>query len=256
MRSFTALCLLFAAFEIHPCAAAAPKQTPSLDAQAQELVRGIRSQSPSRPMVLYGTLHIREEQGRRVEIPIRYSIVPGEESWQGIYETKATGKHAAEQLIIIHKSDAPNEYIWRKGDASTAEGQASALSLKGDEARIPFAGSDYWICDLGLEFLQWPDQRLVRDAKITMRSGVQCKVLESRNPDPASAGYQRVVSWVHPDSGSLIRAEAFNAQGKRVKIFSLGGIRKIDGHWQPKRLELVDEIADTESSLEFTFQSE
>jgi hypothetical protein len=57
----------------------------------------------------------------------------------------------------------------------------------------PFTGSDFWIADLGLDFLHWPKQRLLRKE---MRHSKSCEVLESVNPQSVPGGYARVVSWI------------------------------------------------------------
>ena len=112
------------------------------------------------------------------------------------------------------------------------------MSLSGEEAAVSFAGSDFWLTDLGMEFLHWPEQRLVRDAKITMRLGRPCKVVESKNPRPAEGAYSRVVSWIDSELGNLIYAEAYDLQNKRYKVFSLKGFKKVNGRWQVKDMEL------------------
>src|SRR5436190_1178348 len=49
----------------------------------------------------------------------------------------------------------------------------------GDHLAKPFAGSDFWLCDLALEFLHWPEQKIL---KTELRKTLSCKVLESINP--------------------------------------------------------------------------
>src|SRR5207248_6071884 len=63
--------------------------------------------------------------------------------------------------------------------------------LSGNQTMIPFAGSDFWVADLGLEFLDWPRQRAVQRE---MRKFKSCVMLESVNPNPAPGGYTRVES--------------------------------------------------------------
>ena len=70
---------------------------------------------------------------------------------------------------------------------------------------LPFAGSDFWLTDLGLEFLDWPEQLLTR--REIKRSNA-CSVLESRNPSPPSDGYSRIVSWIGNDTGGILLAKS------------------------------------------------
>ena len=112
----------------------------------------------------------------------------------------------------------------------------------------PFAGSDFSPADLGLEFLHWPAQKLIKGE---MRMGRWCDVLESAHPQPPPGAYARVVSWVDHETGGLIRAEAHDARGRLVKTFSLRNFKKVDGRWQLKEMEIINETADTRTRLEF-----
>jgi hypothetical protein len=187
-----------------------------------------------------------------VEVPIKYAVKAGPDSWRGIYEAKATSRSAAENLTIVFRGNQPNEYILTRLNASLQPVGEPAI-LAGAQAYTPFARSDYFLADLGLEFLHWPEQRLVRDAKITMRSGRPCKVLESANPAASGAAYTRVVSWIDSEYGFPIYAEAFGADGRKFKVFFLKGFKKVNGRWEPKELVIRNERTDSQTSLEFIF---
>ena len=116
---------------------------------------------------------------------------------------------------------------------------------------MPFAESDFWLCDLGLEFLHWPAQRI---AKTEMRKGRSCRVLESTNPRPEPGAYARVFAWVDLESGGLMRAEAFDRDGQRMKEFNIGSLQKINGRFQLKSMEVRDARNDTRTRLEFELE--
>lgn len=215
------------------------------DAEAHALVE-IVSQRPEN-MQVRCRLTTRGPDGRG-EALIRYSTVVSEGGWQGIYERLDTA--IAEQLVVLHRDGLPNQYVYRKGPRM---GEAERpVVLDGSEASIPFAGSEFWLSDLGLEFLHWPEQRLVRDRKITMRKGRPCKILESANPG-AQNGYARVLSWIDAEYGGLIYAEGYDSKGKLMKVFSIGGFKKINGAYHPKELEIRNEKDDSRTLLEFLF---
>jgi hypothetical protein len=83
----------------------------------------------------------------------------------------------------------------------------------------PFAGTDFWLADLGMEFLHWPSSALLRKE---MRRGRSCKVLESTNPQLGKGAYGRVRSWIDSESAQLIRAEAYDSENRLLKEFSPG----------------------------------
>ena len=43
--------------------------------------------------------------------------------------------------------------------------------------------------------------------------------MESTNPNPGANGYSRVVSWIDEDSLGIVMADAYDAQGKKLKEF-------------------------------------
>ena len=224
------------------------------DREAQELVREILSQKPEKQTAMEGVLKIRDASGKRLEVPLKYTIVPEEFGWRGVYEARSTPWRGAERLVIIHHEAQSNRYI-HSAAGGPGEAPKQPVTLTGAQAAVPFAGSDYWLCDLGMEFLYWPQQRLVREAKIKMRQNRPCKVIESTSPNPGATKYARVVSWLDAESGAPIYAEGFDANSKRFKIFSLHGFTKANGRWQPKELEMLDERTDSRTRLEFSVET-
>ena len=101
--------------------------------------------------------------------------------------------------------------------------------MTGNETAIPFAGSDFWISDFGLEFLFWPEQKIL---KKEFHKNCACVVLESTNPHPATNGYARVISWIDEESGSVIEAKAYDGSDQPLKDFNLKSLTKVNGHWQ------------------------
>jgi hypothetical protein len=100
---------------------------------------------------------------------------------------------------------------------------------------VPFAGSDFWIADLGLEFLHWPKQRLLRKE---MRHSQFCHVLESSNPGAGTNGYARVVAWIKAENGGLIHADAYDSQNQLLKQFDPTELEKVNGQHELKEMEM------------------
>lgn len=224
---------------------------PKPDAEAQALVRDLLAQKPAKTAVVQGVLKTRNDDTKqRAEIKVTYTTQPGEESWRGIYETQATSQHGVEKLVVVHQGKTPSQYLYtRTSDPKNPTAKPSLLS--GPAAAIPFAGTDFWLSDLGLEFLHWPEQRLIRNAKITMKLGRSCYLLESINPAPTGSNYARVISWIDRETGGLIYTEAFDQPGKRrpFKIFSLKRFAKN----QVKEMEIQNERTNSRTRLEFSF---
>jgi YD repeat-containing protein len=113
---------------------------------------------------------------------------------------------------------------------------------------VPFAGSDFWVADLGLEFLHWPTQRVLRRE---MRHGQPCAVLESLNPRPAPTGYARVVSWVDTDNGGILHADAYDARGQLMKEFDPSGLKKVNGQRKLEEMEMRNRKTGSHTWIKF-----
>jgi hypothetical protein len=116
---------------------------------------------------------------------------------------------------------------------------------------ISFASSDFWLADLGLEFLHWPRQKLL---KTEMRKGRWCNVLQSDNPSQKGPGYARVISCIDKESGGPILADAFDANGKRIKEFSIRSLKKVEGEYQLEEMQIVSHENRSRTRLEFDLE--
>ena len=223
---------------------AAPTNAPLIQ-DARSLAAELIGMRPPAETQIYGTLKIRNPGGKSTEVPIRYSITLDTNGWSDIYETQPVGELPGQRLTVRHIDGKPNEYTVASSK-TTKQGSAH------QSYSIPFAGSDFWITDLGLEFLHWPDQRLI---KKEMRRGRACQVLESVNPDPGNGGYSRVVSWVDTETGGLVRAEAYDSHNKLLKEFAPRHFTKVKGHWEIKEIEIRNDQSDSRTHLEFNYET-
>ncbi|MBI2947607.1 MAG: outer membrane lipoprotein-sorting protein [Verrucomicrobia bacterium] len=214
------------------------------DKEAAGLLSELLSQRPPEDLTLEGRLRISNSKGTLSRVHIKYTVKLHPDRWEGIYEAGPADAPPAERLTVVHHQNAPNHYFhWRASTPKEPPGEPKNLS--GDQAAIPFAGSDFWLSDLGLEFLHWPKQRLAKD-KIRMRNHRLCHVLESTNPNPADTNYAHVVSWIDREFGGLIYAVAYDAAGRKVKVFELKSFTKN----QATGMQMWNEKTDTKTYLE------
>lgn len=209
----------------------------------QELAQKLRSAAPSEASEFTGVLKI-NKPGFTNSVPIQCRIDVQPDCWTVTYETKAGGNQPPQKLSIKHAPDKPNVY-------SYSEGKGAARELKRQELTLPLAGSDFWLMDLGLEFVHWPQQRVT---ELEMRRSISCRVLESRDPKPVPGGYARVLSWVDVETDAIILAEAYDASGQESKTFKIGSFKKVEGEWQLRDMEIRNPKAKTRTKLEFNLE--
>lgn len=223
-----------------------PKPPPRLSPeeaakQGRALAADLLSQMPAQNLTNSGVIRIRGGHGLRTEIPVKFEITVGSASWSSLYEAgDATNAAGAVKLTVVHTPGLPNKYRLTRN--------CETRPLVGNETMIPFAGSDFWAADLGLEFLHWPDQRLVMKQ---MKRGQSCDVLESINPHPAPGAYRRVVSWIDIDSGGIVYAEAYDLQDKLLKEFLPKHFKKVKGQWELEEMEMDNDQTGSRTWIEF-----
>jgi hypothetical protein len=211
--------------------------------QGRQLVRQLLAQQPAENFTNTGVLKIRPDQGKTVKLPAQFAIVVTPTHWTTIYE--ASGTNRTEKLSIVHTPNQPNQYVYQTN---------SSAPMADTEIVTPFAGSDFWLADLGLEFFQWPAQKVL-PKPTNLSNGRDYTLLESTSPHPAANGYSRVVSWIDKESGGILEAEAYDAHNKLLKQFYPKDFKKINGQWQVLTMEINNIQTGSRTRLEFDLQS-
>jgi len=221
--------------------ATATNDAVSAEREGSELARQLCELRPDANLTNTGKLVIRTRKKPRQEIPFTSRIMLTETNWTTAYEA-SPGTNSPVAFTVEHRSGTPNRYA-----------VTGMKRLPNDQTMVPFAGSDFWLADLGLEFFHWPGQRLW---KREMRRGKSCHVLESRRPESWTNGYARVLSWIHTESGAVVQAEAYDAHDKLLKEFRPTAVEKVDGAWQLKEMEIENVQAGSRTTLVFDLQPE
>jgi hypothetical protein len=216
--------------------------------EGRGLAAELLAQRPSESATNTGLLKIRNADGKPRETPVRFEVFTDATNWTSIYETMpASNGPGGLRLTIIWTENQPIQYVLSEGGDHGGT-RTSGKVLTGNEAMIPFAGSDFWLTDLGREFLHWPDQRLLRKQVHRSRA---CQQLESINPHPVPGGYSRVVSWVDTETGGIMDAEAFDASGDLIKRFTIEGFKKVRGQWQLEGMDIRNRKTGSRTWIEF-----
>ena len=234
MKPRSAIVVLLAALLVTKSFAASTNN--SAQAEGRALVQQLLSLKPEANFTNIGKLVIRgpKKHGRAVNYQCRVNVT--ETNWTSYYSA-SSGTNLLPGFSVEHRDGAANLYF----DDHTNLLNATQIAAS-------FAGSDFSLADLGLEFFHWPDQRVV---KWEMKRSFGCKVLESRNPEPSAGGYSRVVSWIHTEAGVLIQAEAYDTRGKLLKEFRPTETEKVNGRQELKEMEIENVQSGTRTTLVF-----
>jgi hypothetical protein len=217
--------------------------------QARPLVARLLAQKPAENSTNTGLVRIRGTNREWRALPAHFEIQLTPTNFSTIYKVTGSDAQPESVLTITHTEGQPNRYFL--GERASKGVDLTTKELTGAQLMTPFAGSDFCAADLGLEFLHWPSQRIL---KKEFRNHVFCSVLQSTNPDPGSTGYSRVESWIgtdHPEDIALAHADAYDASGKRLKQFEPKELKKVNGAYQLESMEMLNNRLGTATVIEF-----
>lgn len=225
--------------------AAAEKISPEQYDEGRKLAAELRELQPVDNEIA-ATLRIKTRKPKAtVEIPTLYRVRSISNRWEMAFETRPTNNLPAEKLVVTHTVGSSNQYLFGQAPAGSGPVEKVDPIAPGERS---FAGSDFWMSDLGLEFLHWPVQIRLKGE---MRLGQPCYVLESRNPEAAEV--VRIKTWIDKESGGILVAEFFDRKNSVVKEYSLSGssFKKINGRYQLEKMEIESRKTGSQTVLKF-----
>ena len=199
----------------------------------------MRAMRPVKPVQAKGKLRIRDMRGKRREVLVQFRTFVIGKSLINIYQTQQGS------LTVNRNLGQPTVFTVAPPPPVDPN---KVQKLDGDQAMQPFEGSDFLMADLGLDFLRWPKQEIV---KRELRRGELCSVLVSEPARLKPGGYSKIVSWVDEDTRGIVHADIFDSKGKLLKVFSPKSFKKINGQWQLKEMEMRNEQTNTRTSIIF-----
>jgi len=232
---FGALLLLGAAPPPQKAVVLSPEDA---EKEGKALIAEILSLRPEQGSTHVGTLTIRRKNRDPEKIQVRFTVAVNPTNWSSIYDAITPANRI--RFTVLH-ADGTNDYC------------LDEKTLAANETMVPFAGSDFWLADLGLEFFRWPGQRLVRKEMSRSRF---CKVLESVNSQPMPGGYSKVKSWIDNESGGIVQAEAYDDKGRLLKQFFPKRIEKVEGRYELAEMQISNVQTGSRSVIEFELQSQ
>lgn len=251
IRSFLAMICLFP----YAANAQATKGLPEAEIKGRELARQLCESGPAENYTNTGVMQIRDESGNRTNLPITIEVNVTQTNWWSRYVVKA-GDNGNEitTLTVTHRFGHPNQYSAFEKDQKASLGGLASFQIRtgesGNWTMIPFANSDFWLSDLGLEFFHWPDQKVLPKTT-NLKRGRSYTLLESTNPEPDTNGYSRVVSWIDQETGGILEAEAYDTHGKLLKVFEPKSFKKVNGQWELQEMEIRNVQTGSRTRLEF-----
>lgn len=235
--------------------AAAPKNAPNIapilnpEKSGTKLAARLRLAGLSVPSES-GRIEITSRDDVTVTVPFESRFATDATNRQMFFRAGTAAGRPAEELTITRTPGGSNRYELSVLTNNNAGTSPSPAQLAAHQLHHPFGGSDFWACDLGLEFLHWPGQRVLRHEMSRSRS---CWVLESTTPAPAPGGYARVLSWVDVEHEGILQAEAYAKPADRLylKHFKVGELGRAGEERAVKSLVMQNLRTGSKTTLVF-----
>jgi hypothetical protein len=212
----------------------------------KKFVANLLAQQPAQNMTNTGELIIYGPGKKdKRSIALCSEIFSTPTNWVSVYETTGSEPGAGIRFQVVHQPGGPNQYWLSQVGAANPQPR----QLSGNELMVPFAGSDFWLADLGLEFLHWPSQTVLKTNQV--RNHLACRVVDSVNPAPAPNSYGHILSWIDVESGAIVHADAYDQKGEELKTFEPTDFQKVSGQWQLQRMEIRNLQSRTRTQIQF-----
>lgn len=220
----------------------------SAERAGRDIIQRIRSMTPEVALTNRGRLVVRPARPQPAfEVPLQLAVFPLETGWCTLYEAGPDAEGVRVRLWIRHQPDGPPN-VSRAACGRDEVLPKEGAPLPSSEWMQPVAGSDFTPADLAMAFLWWPRHRLIRSE---MRRGQFCDVVESETDEAPLEGYVRVRAWWDRDTGGLVYAEAFDAEGRLMKEFLPRRFQKVQGRWEVTELEMIHRQRGSRTRLVF-----
>ncbi len=202
------------------CLAACAAEQPPAD----EILAFVRSKLPDSPLRLTGSLKVRTRNGfTQANLPVTMEL-----DWGA---ANPTAKYVIdnESLLITWNDEVPNYAFSNNKNTPTSEILGTGLT---------------W-ADLSFSVLWWPNSTLIGEDRKINRDAYLVDV-----PVPDSEHITRL--WIEKKMGMLLEAQTLDQNEKQLRRLKIISIKKMDGMWVAKDLELKDMKSGTKTTLQIS----
>jgi serpin B len=191
---------------------------------ADDILAFVRDKLPDDPIRLTGSLKVKTGSGfTQSSKPVVMEL-----DWGAAVPTAAY-TIGQETLTITWKGDHP-QY---------------AFSNPGNQPSSTILDTGITWADLSFSVLWWPNSKLIREEKKINRD---CYVVDV--PVPASDNTMRL--WIEKKMGMLLEARTFDADRRELRRMKIVSIKKTDGIWVAKDLEIRDKQTGSKTTLQIS----
>ena len=195
---------------------------------ASQLQQAVIAALPDVPMQIQAVIKTKKHGGR-VDRVVNAEVELNSEAgaYSATYTIMDLFGGEREQLVVSREPERPATYRYLVGDPLK---EAEAPNLYGK-----VQGTDLTWVDFCLSYLWWPEGETVGTDRVRGRF---CYIVELPAPEDVAGEFERVRIWVDPKINMLLRAEAYDVFGERIRKMSVESFKKVDGVWFIKDIDV------------------
>ena len=191
---------------------------------ADDILAFVRTKLPDDPLKLTGSLKVQAKNGfTKANLPVEMELDWGAASPTAIYRIDK------ETLTITWNNDVP----------------AYSFSNPANTPTSSILGSGITWADLSFSVLWWPNSKLIGEEKKINRDSYVVDV-----PIPDSENTMRL--WIEKKMGMLLEAQTLDEKETLLRKLKIKSIKKMDGMWVAKDLELQDKQTGSKTTLQIS----
>ena len=219
--------------------------TVSLQAEeptGQQIVRRVLANFPQKDFLREAHLSFTDEKGQEKSSQIQVQTHSDSNVIRTAVVVVTPPAQAEEAVLLMCDQDGRQE-IWRRWR------DKAPSKLTSDQLGQSFAGSDFTYEDFGFGYLRWAAQKLVDQKR---RQSRDCYVVESAPAKGQSGQYSKILSWIDKENLLLMCAEGYGLDGKLLKVFDVRALKRFEGGWFIKTMNLKNVAVNRQTKLEVT----
>jgi hypothetical protein len=213
--------------------------------------------------LLISTLPCHAESASTIARQALQAAPPKDWNFSALIKTTADSEgklQSGERLLTVQYrklGDGGKKVVYQTEDGQGIQivlpSGSSAVQMKDvagasiNDYTVPFLGSAFTMEDVALRFLSWKNQESAGEETLKDR---KCWKIVSYPSNDDKTAYSKVESWIDQQYRALLKAVAYDAEGRVVKEFNVRSFKQFDDIWMLKTLDLQAPVLGGRSRLE------
>jgi len=228
-----------AVFSLAVCAAWGPSASGAADAKS--IMDGVYEQDTSRDTTLRATLDVTDKDGHTVRKRFTLRRLGSFGNGKTLVRFTAPAEIRGVTLLSINQpGEAARQWIYTPATER-------ARSVAPRERSERFAGSDFTYEDIAervrddFSYRLLPDEDMIENHKTYK--------VEATPVAPDRSQYKFIYYWVAQDVPSILHAEMYDQEGRKLRALHASGLRKVSGIWGTRKTEMSSLLEGTKTVL-------